>query len=87
MYEISGSGPQSEAKCKEPDWEAEIAKAQKDLDIIKMFRGALFDFLGVIGKHSFRRDSSSIPELLGTVVLDIVEREKQLAGMMKKLEG
>ena len=85
MYEISGNGPQSE-RCKEPDWEAEIVKGKNDLDVIERFHGALIDFIGVIGKHSFRRDTSSIPELLGTVSLDIMERKKTIARLMEKLE-
>ena len=87
MYEISGSGPLGEAKCKEPDWEAEIAKEKADLDVIEKFHIALIDFIGVIGKHSFRRESSSIPELLGTVSLDIMERKRIITQLLKKLEG
>ena len=89
MYDAKGSGglgSQSE-KCIEPDWEAEIAKAKKELEIIESFKRALIDFIDVIGIYSLRRkENSSIPELLGTVELDILERTKTIAILMKKLE-
>ena len=88
MYESQGLGDASMSeKCKEPDWEAEIAKAKKELEIIESFKRALIDFIGVIGTHSFRRkENSSIPELLGTVELDTYERAKNIDRLMKKLE-
>ena len=86
MYETSGSGPVSE-KCKEPDWEAEIKKETSDLEIIKSFKKSLFEFIGMIGMYAIKRKSdSSIPELLGTVEIDIIEREKKVARIMKNLE-
>ena len=86
MYETLGNGPQAE-RCKGPDWEAEITKGRNDLDVIERFHIALIDFIGVVGTHSFRRkENSSIPELLGTVSLDIMERKKIIARLMKKLE-
>ena len=88
MYESQGFGNDSMSeKCKEPDWEAEIAHGKAALDVIERFHIALIDFIGVIGKNSFRRDSSSIPELLGTVSLDIMDRKKTIAQLLKKLEG
>ncbi len=87
MYETAGSGPKSES-CKEPDWEAAISKATKDLAIIKGFKESLIQFISLIGTHSFKRrdSSSSMPELLGTVEFDIMEREKSIERFMKKLE-
>lgn len=86
MYETSGGMPKAES-CKEPDWEAEIAKETKNLVVIKRFKESLVEFIGVIGIHSFKcKGDSSIPELLGTVELDIMEREKQIARFMIKLE-
>ena len=73
-------------KCKEPDWEAEIASERGSLDVIRDFKTALFKFIGVIGTHSFRRrETSSIPELLGIVELDIAEREHKINRMIDRL--
>lgn len=86
MYETEGSRPQSES-CKEPDWEAEIAKATKDFDVIIKFKACLIAFISTIGARSFKRKESSLPELLGTVLLDIIDREKRIAFLMEKVEG
>lgn len=85
MYETQINAGQSES-CKEPDWEAEIAKATKNLNVIKSFKACLIEFIDVIGPNSLRRKESSIQELLGTVLLDIIDREKQVARFMDKLE-
>ena len=88
MYETSGNHPQGETlgKCKEPDWEAEIETERNSLAVIIDFKTALFKFIGVIGTHSFRRkDNSSIPELLGTVEIDIAQRETKIDKMMDRL--
>ena len=86
MYDTSSMGLSAE-KCKEPDWEAEAAKEKSRLDIIKKFKASLLEFIGVIGSHSLRhKENSSIQELLGTVVLDIIERETHLADLMEKLK-
>jgi len=86
MYETA----QSElgmGKCKEPDWEAEIEKETTELKIIKNFKESLFEFIGVIGAYAVKHNSdSSIAELLGTVEIDIFEREKKVARIMKNLE-
>ena len=86
MYDSNlGSSPQSE-RCKDPDWEAEVAKATADLSTITNFKDALIDFIDVIGTHAMRRNKDgSIPELLGTVEIDIMDREKTIARLMKKL--
>ena len=86
MYETQVNVGQAES-CKEPDWEAQIARATKDLDVIRSFKAHLIEFIGVIGSRSLKRKESSIPELLGTVLLDIIDREKRVALFMEKLEG
>lgn len=89
MYDTQENMPKGE-RCREPDWEAEIEKSQKGLDVIKRFKKSLIEFIGVIGQHSFRsrnRESGgSIPELLGIVELDIMQREKQVARLMENME-
>lgn len=70
--------------CKEPNWEQEHEKGMGDLKIVKALRSSLVDF----GMYSARRDGRNfLAELLGTVEIDIMEREKRLEQIAKKIEG
>lgn len=86
MYDTSG--PMSEGgmkKCK-PDYEQMAAKQGAELIVIENFKQSLLEFIAVIGQHSFKREQSSIPELLGFVELDIINRQKQYERSLDMLE-
>lgn len=91
MYDItrSGGGPgggEAKQECK-PDYEKVAAKQQEELKVIDDFKNALLDFIEVIGMYNFKKQgSSSIPELLGTVELDILNRKKQYMRTLRMLE-
>lgn len=78
MYDGESPRGESVKECK-PDYEKVASKQLSDLTIIKQFKCALIAFVGIIGHHSFKREASSIPELLGMVELDILNRQKQLS--------
>ena len=87
MYQTLGSGPMVE-NCKEPDGEKQAAKAKHDLNIIRNFKESLFKFIKVVGIHNMgrERNSGSIQELLGTVEIDIMQREEAYGQILKKME-
>jgi len=90
MYDTDGMSdrPMGESMkpCK-PDYEAMAATSKQNLDVVKNFRASLIDFISVIGRHSMRRrEPSSLPELLGTVELDIISREREVENLLKQIE-
>lgn len=78
----SESGPN---ECK-PDYKEVAAKQSADLAVIKTFKCSLIAFIGIVGSHSFKREASSIPELIGTVELDILNRQKQYERTVEMIE-
>ena len=87
MYDTIGSAPLAES-CKEPNWEQEHERGMGDLKVVKDFRNSLFAFIQLIDMYSGRRDGCNfLAELLGTVEIDIIEREKRLKQIAKKIEG
>jgi hypothetical protein len=85
MYNTGGLTEGSAKECK-MDYEKAASRQNADLAIIKNFKGALIDFAGIIGLHSFKREASSIPELLGMVELDIISRRKQYERTLEMIE-
>ena len=72
-------------ECK-PNYEEVATKQSADLVVIKTFKCSLIAFIGVIGRHSFKREASSIPELLGMVELDIINRQEQYERTCEMIE-
>ena len=85
MYD-KNMGSEGSMKICKPDYEEIATKESADLAVIKTFKCSLIAFIGVIGRHSFKRESSSIPELLGMVELDILNRQKQYERTLKMIE-
>jgi hypothetical protein len=85
MYDTSGLTEESAKVCK-PDYEKVASKQLSDLTIIKQFKCSLIAFVSIIGSHSFKREASSIPELLGMVELDILNRQKQYERILELIE-
>ena len=83
MYETRSLSGMAEKACK-PDYEKEAVTQKKELDVIKRFKESLLEFIDVVGTHSLRKDNG-IPQLLGTVTIDVNDREKRLAFLLKKL--
>lgn len=70
-----------------PDYEQIAASQKADLLIIENFKKSLLEFIDVIGTHSFKKEGATIPELLGVVELDIINRRKRYErslGMVEK---
>jgi len=86
MYEIrkklQGTLGMAEKEYK-PDYEKEAANQKRELDVIKRFKQSLLEFIDVVGPYSSR---DGVALLLGTTEIDIIEREKTLAVIMKKIE-
>ena len=86
MYETLGSGPQAE-KCNEPDWEQMYAKRKKEFDAIGIFKLQLLDFIKIVGIHSLRRDGKNqMAEFLGTIEIDLMQRNQELERLAAKIE-
>jgi len=85
MYETNPPRGELEKACK-PDYEKMAAKQHIELLIIERFKQSLLEFIAVIGTHSFKREMSSIPELLGYVELDIINRQKQYERSLEMIE-
>ena len=87
MYELGSDSPQAE-RCKEPDWELEIKKAHEALEKISNFHAALKDFIFTVGHNysSRRGERNYLAELLGTVEIDIMQRNREIERLMKNLE-
>jgi len=75
MYERQSKMPMVESECR-PDYEAQAKKQQEDLSVIKDFKESLVKFIGVV--RPYRDDQDGLPKLLGTVIIDIMEREREL---------
>jgi hypothetical protein len=90
MYELGSGNPSkfeesAPRECK-PDYEKMAAKQQAELLVVENFKQSLLELIGVIGVHSFRNDTSTIPELLGIVELDIIKRTAQYGRTLELLE-
>jgi len=85
MYETNPTRGESEKACK-PDYEKMAAKQKAELTTIENFKESLIEFVAVVGRHSFKREVSSIPELLGTVELDIINRQEQYRRTLDNME-
>ena len=81
-------GPQGEGLAKEckPDYELQAARLKKKMDIYLRFKESLVEFVQEIGNYSLKREPSSIPELLGKVVLDCLDQEKEYNNLLSKIE-
>lgn len=86
MYDGSSEKGMGECKPCKPDYKKVAAKQNTELMIIERFKESLIEFIGVIGQKSFKREASSIPELLGTVELDIIDRQRQHKRTLEMLE-
>ena len=87
MYDEMGNKPQgaSVRECK-PDYEAMAAKEQNEINVFFRFKDSLLDFINCIGRHSIRREPGTLPELLGKVELDLIEKKETLARLLKQIE-
>jgi len=75
MYERQSKIPRNESECR-PDYEAQAKKQQEDLSVIRDFKESLVRFIGVV--RPYRDEQNGLPQLLGTVIIDIMEREREL---------
>ena len=87
MYDTTGPMAETVGKqqCK-PDYQEMAANVKKRLDIFKHLRGSLIEFVEVVGSYSMKREPSSIPELLGKLVIDIRQYEREYDALLKKIE-
>ena len=85
MYDSSRLTEGSVKECK-PDYEKVAIDQKAELVIIENFKKSLLEFIGVINRHSFKQKPSSIPELLGTVEIDIINRQKQYERTLEMIE-
>lgn len=86
MYDTHGTQAEVGMRDCKPDYEKLAADLKKRTEFYKNFRESLIKFIGVIGRHSLKREPSSLPELLGQVELDIVEQGNQFDELMSKIE-
>ncbi len=86
MYDTNQGGPESaRSECK-PDYEKAAASLKKKMDIYVQFKNSLIAFVQTIGRHSLRREPSSLPELLGKVELDIMEQSEEYNNLLSMIE-
>jgi hypothetical protein len=85
MYERRGEAPsgKSERECR-PDYEEQAKTQTKELDVIKDLYNALVKFLLEI--RPYRTEKDGLSGLLGTLQLDIFERERALKYTLEMVE-
>jgi len=83
MYETKGSMPMGESECR-PDYEARAKQQANELSVIKDFHQALLNFIQIVRPH--HRSENGLAQLLGTVVIDIMERERELERTLELVE-
>ena len=86
MYEIRGNSPALDS-CKEPDWEMEIKQEREKRDVIAQFQSQLLNFINVVGGGRHIDGHNFLAELVGTVAIDLMQREQRIERLMKKLES
>jgi len=87
VFEESGGYSEtakSVERCKR-DYEAEIAKAQQDLDVTAKLRKALDEYLEIHGHHG--RDTFTLPSLYGSLALSEKRTEKAIFQIQKAWEN
>jgi hypothetical protein len=87
MYELRGDQPMAE-KCIEPDYEDMIKRGRERVKTIRRFRDSLKEFTLIVGHNysSRRGERNYLAELLGTVEIDIGQREIDIDNWMRKME-
>lgn len=85
MYTDSPQGVDMAKECK-PDYELQAKRLKQKMDIYLRFKESVIEFIQIIGNHSFKREPSSLPELLGKVVLDCLDQEKEYNNLLSKIE-
>ena len=83
MYQRYSQMPKGET-CHEPDWEEVASRKKKGLDVITHFHKALLEFIQEVGMYSNCKNNP-LAELLGTVTIDILEREKEYQNILDKI--
>jgi hypothetical protein len=85
MYELRGNQPMAE-KCIELDYEAEIKNQRDEFRIIDDFGRSLKDFIMLVGRSYTRNDRDFLSELFGTVIIDLMQRQKTIDSLIERLE-
>jgi len=65
----------AEQECR-PDYAKRAEEQNEQLQVIKKFRDSLMAFIKVV--RPYRDEKNGLAQLLGTVLIDIMEREKEL---------
>ena len=74
--------------CKEPDWEAEYKRELAESRVLEEFKLSLIKFIGIVHPYQGRRDGHNfLAELLGTVEIDILQRNARMDMLSAKIEG
>ena len=81
MYNLRGNQPSGSSKCVEPSWEEIYAKQREEFEIIKNFQNSLIALIKVIGFHN----ANELAKLLGTVQLDLIQRESEIERLSEKI--
>lgn len=77
MYETRGEAPmESDRECL-PDYEKKAEEQAGQLRVIRTFKDSLIEFIQVIRPYT-RSDKDGLPGLLGTLMINIFQREKEL---------
>ena len=87
VFEEGGAGyqdAQGTEKCKR-DYEAEIAKANQNLEVTAKLRKALDEYLEVHGHYG--RDTFTLPGLYGSLALSEKRTEKAIFQIQEDWEG
>ena len=88
MYDRLSQMPVGESDCKEPDYEKLASNTKKEIDVIRSFKDALILFINTVGTHQIRTRNdggNSLAGLLGTVTIDLMEREKTYEVLLKRI--
>ncbi len=71
-------------RCK-PDYEAMAAKLKKKIDVFISLRNSLIAFVEILGGRSLRQEPSSVPELIGMLVIDVRDMSKEYDSILAQM--
>ena len=75
MYETRGESPGEDRECR-PDYEKQAEEQAEKLRAVKSLKESLLSFLAIV--RPYRKDRDGLASLLGTLEIDIMERQKEL---------
>ena len=88
MYE-TGNQPTGMGKMEEcqPNFEEMASNLKKRIGVYRRFETSLTEFIHTIGRHSFKREGGTLPELVGIVALDLIDMDGEYENLLSKLES